>query len=1069
MKKHASNLALTALAVSTALAAPVSYSISTPDLRLPQDIAADGHGAVRLRLVYAPATADVSAQQWHSSDPSVATVAADGTLELLKAGQTDIIVSFGGAKSEPCKLTVLPPENRTAANRNLRSVPPVERGTNRINKHDFLRWPEQYGDTVIALWHDDKTGAYSMTADDGHFADIWRWNEIVGRWGGAITLGPSPGLRDFTHVKDKHGNGWAEFIKAGNEVQSHSLVHATGATRSTWTSADFLYDLYKSRDLIQQSLADLGLDTLTRSQIFMAADGGWPAEYVARFYTAGRNGGSIYPGKANMTDKASPDDYMQVWLTSAAGPKEADGFIRPLIDYSIEDGTATDAKKYHKNLGGLKNVLVHQIHDRPGANGLYFSDHIEWIYENYLHPNRDRLWYDNFTNMTTYAQQRDTTEILNKTVKPDTISFDITNVLDSELFDYPLTIKVKLDNSWNKLTVTQDGKPVQHKGGKPAASRLVRRDGQTYALVKAIPDRGTVVLTKQGTEKKYSADSRLAKLEYRPDVWKIHDNPRLEVPAFDPAKTDYTVTLPPGTPTVAIYGTPACEAATSKRDPLMGIVALTTAPDGASESRDSTLINSNLSNPSNSSPTPAPSGATITVTAENGTTTTYRITFTIEPFEPIQSLALTATDWRGETPNLAQVTTSEPLYFTVKAEKETLDSEGNLLTRRYDPDTIQWLVNGTVQDDAKGLTFHYTPATYGTYQIHARAGKIESNKIAATFTKGPPVATRTLWQDDFTKYKTGDPIPLTTDPDPSVQSWTDRAATPLLGIPKDDKWHNLAAAEIDGKKAARWTTEDLKTTGALAKLILIEKAPLVIAAKVRIDRPEGDKRPLPSYGTAMASQFGGRMAGLFNLADNGQWTGPAGFGPGWAPGKWTSYAAVIDPCRLGEGVARTYVASEHDPEFRVATGRNGFLADWSVPGTPPMRGILFTFHGGPNTPADLGKYSSYLADVRIYHPSSLVMTPAKPAFGTTEPVRMNFTHHVNIATLKPETVKVTDSRGATVPVETIKTDPLDFDHFVMTFASGALKRGETYTVALDQTVRDIMDKTAYDVATFKVN
>jgi len=45
---------------------------------------------------------------------------------------------------------------------------------------------------------------------------------------------------------------------------------------------------------------------------------------------------------------------------------------------------------------------------------------------------------------------------------------------------------------------------------------------------------------------------------------------------------------------------------------------------------------------------------------------------------------------------------------------------------------------------------------------------------------------------------------------------------------------------------------------------------------------------------------------------------------------------------------------------------------------------------------------------------------------------------------------------------------MNIEHFEMTFANGALKRGETYTVDLDENVRDIMDKTVYDVATFKV-
>jgi len=1028
-----------------ALATPTTYSISTPELTLAQDITSDGHGAVQLRIVFEPATADISSQKWESSNSSVATVSTDGTLELLKPGQTDITVSFDGTKSDPCKLTVLLPENRSMEKRNLRFVPPVERGVNRIDKFELLSWPEKYGDTLIALWAEDRIGAYSMTYDDPPvFLELWRWNEILGKWGGAITLGLIAGLRDpetLANMKDGKGVTWADFIKAGSDVQSHSLTHRSGSERTSWKTADFHYEHQKSRDIIQKMLVDLRLDHLSRSQTFIGAYGGWPPNIIGRFYTAGRNGSHADPELA----KASPIDYMSIGQSSAAGFATADAYIRPLIDRTIEDGTAPDAAKYQKNLGGLRNVLVHMITGTPNADGLTFSDDIEWIYDNYLHPNRHLVWYDNFTNMTCYAQQRDASEIKDKKVTSDRIEFTLTDYLDDELFQYPLTIKVRLDPTWNKLTVTQNGKPVTYKGGAPAESRLVKRDGQIYALVKAIPDRGPVVLAKQGPEKKFSPNAHLATLEYRANIEKKHNNPRLPVPAFDPVKTEYTVTLPPGTPNALIYGMPADPAATATRAPLMGTVALGSEPVTT----------------------------TLTVVAEDGTTVTYTVTFAVAPFDPVQSLKLTAANNRDGEPNLKQVTISEPVYFTVKAEKEDLDAEGNLLARYYDPDTIEWLVNGEPQPDARGLTFAYMPATYGNYEIHARAGKIESNKIAISFTKGAPVPTRILWQDDFEKYTVGQPIPLSPD-SAAPAAWTDRAAGLLTGIPQNDaNWKNLDIAEMEGRgKVGRWTSQNIRTTGVLSKLLPIDGTPLVISAKIRVEVPEGSKAPLPSYSTFMSSQFGGRMATGLNWADNGAMVTPAGFGRGWPSGKWVQFAGIIDTKRnTPKGVrAAYYIGREDDNTFTAYEGSIGFIGDWGTAavGSEVQRAVLFAFHGGPANHADLGKYSSYIDDVRIYHPGSFTMVPAQIAFTPADPVRMNFSHHVDIATLTLETVKVTDSKGTPVPLESLTIDPLNFDHVVLNFASGALKKGETYKVEFTETVRDIMDRTLYEAAIFKV-
>ena len=50
----------------------------------------------------------------------------------------------------------------------------------------------------------------------------------------------------------------------------------------------------------------------------------------------------------------------------------------------------------------------------------------------------------------------------------------------------PLTLKVRLPDTWTSVRATQ--------GGKPVAARIVEHDGALYALVDAVPDRGEIVL-----------------------------------------------------------------------------------------------------------------------------------------------------------------------------------------------------------------------------------------------------------------------------------------------------------------------------------------------------------------------------------------------------------------------------------------------------------------------------------------------------------------------------------------------------------------------------------------------
>jgi hypothetical protein len=66
------------------------------------------------------------------------------------------------------------------------------------------------------------------------------------------------------------------------------------------------------------------------------------------------------------------------------------------------------------------------------------------------------------------------------------IAFTVTSKMDPTLFDYPLTIKVRLPASWKGIGATMNGAEV------PA--ELISHEGGQYALVKVAPDRGQVIL-----------------------------------------------------------------------------------------------------------------------------------------------------------------------------------------------------------------------------------------------------------------------------------------------------------------------------------------------------------------------------------------------------------------------------------------------------------------------------------------------------------------------------------------------------------------------------------------------
>ena len=57
-----------------------------------------------------------------------------------------------------------------------------------------------------------------------------------------------------------------------------------------------------------------------------------------------------------------------------------------------------------------------------------------------------------------------------------------------DIYNYPLTVKVRLANNWVSLSSTQNGIEIK--------SEIIQYNGNNYALIKAVPDNGEILLKK---------------------------------------------------------------------------------------------------------------------------------------------------------------------------------------------------------------------------------------------------------------------------------------------------------------------------------------------------------------------------------------------------------------------------------------------------------------------------------------------------------------------------------------------------------------------------------------------
>lgn len=90
------------------------------------------------------------------------------------------------------------------------------------------------------------------------------------------------------------------------------------------------------------------------------------------------------------------------------------------------------------------------------------------------------LWVCRFDDVMKYGQERDTAK-LSCALTGDKITVSVTDDMKDDVFNYPLTVKVRLPDGWTGV-----------KGGA-----FLSHDGKPYALVDVIPDRGEVILSRK--------------------------------------------------------------------------------------------------------------------------------------------------------------------------------------------------------------------------------------------------------------------------------------------------------------------------------------------------------------------------------------------------------------------------------------------------------------------------------------------------------------------------------------------------------------------------------------------
>lgn len=340
-----------------------------------------------------------------------------------------------------------------------------------------LVWPVNIGEADVCLWNDDKLAATTITIDDNIEGDHSWWLSMQEKYDLEFTWFAIVG-------KVSKWSKYQKLIDAGHEVQTHDLAIAPAIHGDVngYSDEDYLTTITKARDTINKMLTE-------NNSLTFAYPYGEQKGYLSRSEFIAMRGVTGYMNHANRIN------YLDINSRSATNKVED---IRVLLDPTKDLDGWGSAHIYYR---GLASYHYHQVF--YGAARTKTEAFLAAISEK-----SDSIWNGKFSEVTRYGQERDTHTLTVDEIADNDIKFTLTDLMDDNYFDFPLTVKIRVDNAWKGVKAFQNGISVD--------AKIINNEGNMYVLVKAVPDKGQVTISKSDA---------LSKIDFIRKVISVYPNP----------------------------------------------------------------------------------------------------------------------------------------------------------------------------------------------------------------------------------------------------------------------------------------------------------------------------------------------------------------------------------------------------------------------------------------------------------------------------------------------------------------------------------------------------------------
>ena len=386
--------------------------------------------------------------------------------ELVKANYSSVTPENGDATA---RLSLLNVSNANTVKAFVwtEALKPIKNMYNYIREYSVNELDSLYGDDQaidmfdspeVCTFYNDKKAAVSVTFDDGNYNAAVYYDSLFQKYN---MHGTAMVVSDWL----KNIDAWQQLLDKGTiDIGNHSKAHGIKYDEDEYTQEELEADITASYNALVQMFPDEKIIVFATPWCRYTSDAG--TEILKNHY-ANRTG-----GRGFLSSNPTDTELMRIpsYIVQSSQSIET---LNANIDKAVNEG-----KWYSLLMHGVNETNPETTNNNINKN--VCEEHFSYI------GSKQDVWAGSMTEVIQYIKERNTARITVNWIRENAMSLSLSDTMDDERFDFPLTYKINVPSHWDSVRVTQNYNSVT------VATQMV--GDKNYVYINIIPDKGDITL-----------------------------------------------------------------------------------------------------------------------------------------------------------------------------------------------------------------------------------------------------------------------------------------------------------------------------------------------------------------------------------------------------------------------------------------------------------------------------------------------------------------------------------------------------------------------------------------------